>query len=100
MPAPVVRRRSARSCTRTVQPRCARAQAAVSPANPAPAISAWRLFIGILALLASRDDGNKSLPYDLANKTAMQVPSQGVLYGPVAPFCRLRKRPRKGCEIL
>src|SRR5213082_1377137 len=52
MPAPVVRRRSARSCTRTVQPRCASAQAAVSPAKPAPAISAWRfLVIGCCARL-------------------------------------------------
>src|SRR5437764_91648 len=45
MPAPVVRSFSARSCTRTLQPRCASAQAAVSPANPAPAISAWRCFM-------------------------------------------------------
>src|SRR6185295_19673570 len=42
MPAPVVRRASLRSCTRTLQPRCASAAAAVSPAKPAPAISAWR----------------------------------------------------------
>src|SRR5258706_16259411 len=40
MPAPAVRRRSARSCTRTRQPRCASAQAAVSPAKPPPTISA------------------------------------------------------------
>src|SRR5688572_5123874 len=42
MPAPVVRSASARSCTRTLQPRRASAQAAVSPANPAPTISACR----------------------------------------------------------
>src|SRR5215510_8109207 len=42
MPAPVVRSASARSCTRTRQPRCASAQAAVRPAKPAPAISAVR----------------------------------------------------------
>src|SRR6516162_5037996 len=43
MPAPAVRSSSPRSCTRTLQPRCASAQAAVRPANPAPAISACRL---------------------------------------------------------
>src|SRR6202035_4156788 len=45
MPAPVVRSRSPRSCTRTLQPRCARAQAAVRPAKPAPTISAYRLLM-------------------------------------------------------
>src|SRR5207237_10177981 len=40
MPAPAVRRRPARSFTRTRQPRCASAQAAVSPAKPPPTISA------------------------------------------------------------
>src|SRR5437867_3035559 len=49
MPAPVVRRRSARSCTRTDQPRCASAQAAASPANPAPTISARRIDIGLVS---------------------------------------------------
>src|ERR1700688_151258 len=52
MPAPVVRSLSARSCTRTVQPRCANAHAAVRPANPAPTISAWRLAMVSPALLA------------------------------------------------
>src|ERR1700736_4641142 len=42
MPAPSVRRASARSCTRTRQPRCTSAQAAERPANPAPRISARR----------------------------------------------------------
>src|SRR5262249_35248606 len=45
MPAPAVRNSSARSCTRTCHPRCASAQAAVSPANPAPTISARRRFM-------------------------------------------------------
>src|SRR6516165_2461966 len=45
MPAPAVRKRSARSCTRTLHPRCASAHAAVRPAKPAPAIWAWRCFI-------------------------------------------------------
>src|SRR5271169_5860986 len=54
MPAPVVRRRSPRSCTRTLQPRCASAHAAVNPANPAPAISACRLLIGMRLLSCPR----------------------------------------------
>src|SRR2546422_908688 len=37
MPAPAVRSRSARSCSRTRQPRCARAHAPVNPAQPRPA---------------------------------------------------------------
>src|SRR4029077_4977967 len=45
MPAPVVRSRSLRSCTRTLQPCCARAQAAVRAAKPAPTISACRLLM-------------------------------------------------------
>src|ERR1043165_2529114 len=51
MPAPVVRSRSARSCTRTDQPRCASAQAAARPANPAPTTSAFR------ALMRSAPNG-------------------------------------------
>src|SRR5690349_16175543 len=42
MPAPAVRRRSARSCRRTCQPRRASAHAAASPAKPPPTISALR----------------------------------------------------------
>src|SRR6266850_7419291 len=43
MPAPAVRSRSARSCSRTRQPRCASAHAAVRPAKPPPTISAHRV---------------------------------------------------------
>src|SRR6516162_11719362 len=54
MPAPVVRRRCPRSCTRTLQPRCASAQAAVRPAKPAPAISACRFMAPSYGIARSR----------------------------------------------
>src|SRR5258708_30514779 len=57
MPAPVVRSRSARSCTRTLQPRCAKAQAAVRPAKPAPAISACRLLMVACSWSLAHGDG-------------------------------------------
>src|ERR1700761_8354927 len=44
MPAPKARSAGPFSCKRTVQPRCLSATAAVRPANPAPAISACRVF--------------------------------------------------------
>src|ERR1700678_604741 len=61
MPAPAVRSRSERSCTRTVQPRCAKAQAAVRPAKPAPTISACRVFIALWSPLQSEI----GLPYSV-----------------------------------
>src|SRR5258707_12028267 len=64
MPAPAVRRRSARSCTRTRQPRCASAQAAVSPAKPPPTISA-------LPFISAR------IP-DHARRAHREVPRQAV----------------------
>src|SRR5215210_1780461 len=54
MPAPAVRSRSARSCRRTRQPRCARAQAAVRPANPPPTISAVLISVRIAVMLEER----------------------------------------------
>ena len=45
IPAPSVRNSLARSCTRTVHPRLARATAAVSPAKPPPEISALRVLV-------------------------------------------------------
>src|SRR5437763_690317 len=56
MPAPVVRNSSARSCTRTDQPRCANAQAAASPAKPAPTISTFRFFAMRLGIFPFRAD--------------------------------------------
>src|SRR5205809_4471238 len=54
MPAPAVRSRSARSCTRTRQPRCASAQAAARPAKPPPTISAVLIWARIAAMLDER----------------------------------------------
>src|SRR5262245_66556744 len=45
MPAPAVRSASARSWTRTRQPRRARAAAAVNPAKPPPTTSALRAHV-------------------------------------------------------
>ena len=91
MPAPVVRSRSPRSCTRTLQPRCASAQAAVRPAKPAPTISACRL---LMVACSWRQD------YYHGCEPGEASPSGGFIHGPSAPFRRLRERSRQGRKIL